>query len=71
MVLVHTTTFRSFHQGVEVTLSMHQNGANSFVVRCRPCGYPLLPKYDTVCGSLAEAESIFTRKFNIGMTGVA
>lgn len=68
MQIIHTTTFRSFHQGVDVTLSLRQNGAN-YIVRCQPCGYPLISKYDTLCASLAEAESLYTTKFNIGMVG--
>lgn len=68
MTIIHTTTFRSFHQGVDVTLSLRQDGAN-FIVRCQPCGYPLISKYDTACGSLAEAESLYSTKFSIGMVG--
>ena len=68
MSIIHTATFRSFHQGVDVTLSMRQNGAN-YIVRCQPCGYPLRPEWDTSCASLTEAESLYTTKFNIGMLG--
>jgi hypothetical protein len=68
VTIIHTATFRSFHQGVNVTLSLRRNGA-TFLVRCQPCGYPLIPNYDTTCATLAEAESLYTRKFGIGMTG--
>lgn len=68
MTIIHSATFRSFHQGVDVTLSLRQSGAD-FFVRCQPCGYPLISKYDTACASLAEAESLYTAKFGIGMTG--
>lgn len=68
MTTIRTATFRSFHQGVDVTLSLRQDGAH-FLVRCQPCGYPLISKYDTLCASRAEAESVYTTKFNVGMTG--
>jgi hypothetical protein len=70
MTIIHTSTFRSFHQGVDVTLSLRQDGA-SFIVRCQPCGYAVRPSYDTTCATLAEAESLYTHKFSIGMTGAA
>ena len=70
MATILTATFRSFHQGIDVTLSLRQVGAN-YVVRCQPCGYPLISKYDTTCASLVEAESLYTQKFGFGMTGEA
>lgn len=70
MAIIHTATFRSFHQGVDVTLSLRLDGASHFV-RCQPCGYPLRPEWNTACASLAEAESLYTTKFNVGMTGRA
>lgn len=68
MSIIHTATFRTFHQGAIVTLSLRQIGAN-FIVRCQPSGYPLKPNYDTACASLAEAENIYTHKFSVGMVG--
>lgn len=70
MTTIHTATFRSFHQGVDVTLSLRQEGAG-YIVRSQPCGYPLIAIYDTFAASLAEAERIYTAKFGIGMTGEA
>lgn len=70
MNIIHTTTFRTFHQGVIVTLSLRQDGAN-FIVRCQPRGYPLNSTYDTACASLAEANTIYTQKYSIGMVGSA
>jgi hypothetical protein len=70
MTIIHTTTFRSFHQGVVVTLSLRQDGAR-FFVRCQPAGYSVRPSYDTDCASLAEAESLYTSKYSIGMVGHA
>ena len=68
MAIIRTLTFRAFHQGVDVTLSLRQDGED-FIVRCQPCDYPLISKYDTACASLAEAESLYTAKFGVGMTG--
>ena len=68
MEIIRSATFRSFHQGVVVTLSLRQDG-DSFLVRCQPQGFPLIPKYNTPCASRAEAEAVYTRKFGVGMTG--
>ena len=68
MKVIHRDSFCTFHQGVTVTLSLLQDG-DKFIVRCQPRGYPLRGSYETPCGSLAEAEAIYTRKFNVGMTG--
>lgn len=68
MTIINSNAFRSFHQGVVVTLSLRQDGGK-FLVRCQPAGYPLKPNYDTPCASLAEAEALYTKKFGVGMTG--
>jgi len=70
MAIIRKATFRSFHQGVVVTLSLRQDG-DAFLVRCHPHGFPLIPKYNTPCASLAEAEAVYTYKFGVGMTGAA
>jgi hypothetical protein len=70
MTVLRTTTFRTFHQGGIVTLSLRQD-ADRFLVRCQPRGYPVIPKYDTACTSLADAEAVYAEKFSIGMVGHA
>ena len=64
--ILRTTTFRTFYQGVVVTLSLRQRESD-FIVRCQPYGYPLIPAYDTVCATLDEAERAYTHKFCLGM----
>jgi hypothetical protein len=68
MTIIHTATFRSFHQGVVVTLSLRQD-AGAFFVRCQPAGYPLRASYDTACASLPEAQALYTSKYASGMEG--
>lgn len=68
MTTLLTATFRSFHQGVVVTLSLRQD-ADGYFVRCQPAGYAVRPNYDTRCGSITEAEAVFSQKYNIGMVG--
>lgn len=69
MKIILTNTFRTFHQGVIVTLSLRQDG-EKFFVRCHPHGYPLKSNYNTNCASLDEARKLYSQKYSIGMVGV-
>jgi hypothetical protein len=66
--IIITNTFRAFHTGIIVTLSLREDDAG-FFVRCQSRGYAVGPKSDTRCASRAEAETVYTRKYSIGMVG--
>lgn len=69
MNAIMSATLRSHHQGVMVTISLRHDRAGKYVVRCQPSGYPWRAEYDRPCASWAEAERVFTAKYNIAVTG--